>query len=236
LADTINVVKEYHDENKLYVGHFIMNQSSKNFGGTVDSKTLKQYRYVILGHGHNHEMSKENWCQLGSIRYVDFGEDPKIPKVVAVCQGYETDRPKWLWIPLKTPYPMINIELGQNDKIDPTQDPKNVKSSISQAQSTPNLRQFNSIMAITPYLDQLDPKTKVRVIFKDYGLWREFLPLSETYKNKFFKFVEKKDFIMSSNLVIAKQENITLKESLLKFIETNKVPIEIKNILLEELK
>ena len=41
---------------------------------------------------------------------------------------------------------------------------------------------------------------------------------------------------MSSNLVVAKQENITLKESLLKFLETNKIPEEIKNILLEELK
>ncbi len=105
------MVKEYHDENKLFVGHFIMNQSSKNFGGTVDSKTLKQYRYVILGHGHNHEMSRENWCQLGSIRYVDFGEDPNIKKVVAVCQNYESDRPKWIWIPLHSPYPMKNIIL-----------------------------------------------------------------------------------------------------------------------------
>ena len=228
------MVKEYHDENKLFVGHFIMNQSSKNFGGTVDSKTLKQYRYVILGHGHNHEMSRENWCQLGSIRYVDFGEDPKIHKMVAVCQNYESSNPKWLWIPLKTPYPMINIELGQNDKIDPTQMASNPKSSICQAQDSSKTRQFKALSEVLTYLDQLDPKTKVRIIFSNYGLWREFLPLSETYKNKFFKFVEKKDFIMSSNLVQAKQENITLKESLLKFLETNKIPEEIKEILLNE--
>ena len=235
LQDTINVVKEYHDNNKLFVGHFIVNSSSRNFGGTVDLKSLSQYKYVVLGHGHNPEMISPNICQLGSIRYIDFGEDPKLSKIVAICTNYETNHPKWLWIPINSLYPMINIELGQNDKIDPTQMASNSKSSISQAQSTSNSRQFSSIMAITPYLDQLDPKTKVRVIFQDYGLWREFLPLSETYKNKFFKFVEKKDFIMSSNLVVAKQENITLKESLLKFLETNKIPEEIKKILLNEL-
>lgn len=236
LQDTINVVKEYHDENNLFVGHFIVNSSSRNYGGTVDSKTLQQYRYVILGHGHNPEMIKPNICQLGSIRYVDFGEDPKLSKIVAICTNYETNHPQWLWIPINSLYPMVNIELGQNDKITPTQDPKNVKSSILAPINPPNLRQFNNISAIVSYLDQTDPKTKVRVIFRDYGLWREFLPFSETYKKKFFKFVEKKDFIMSSNLVVAKQENITLKESLLKFLETNKVPKEIRKILLEELK
>jgi DNA repair exonuclease SbcCD nuclease subunit len=229
------VVKEYHDENKLFVGHFIVTQS-KNYEGTVDAKTLKQYRYVILGHGHNHEMSRDNWCQLGSIRYVDFGEDQNIKKVVAVCQNYESSNPRWIWIPLKTPYPMINIELGQNDKIDPTQMASNPKSSICQAQDSLKTRQFKALSEVLTYLDQLDPKTKVRIIFSDYSLWREFLPLSETYKNKFFKFVEKKDFIMSSNLVISKTENITLKESLLKFLETNKVPEEIKKILLEEIR
>jgi len=237
LADTINVVKEYHDENKLFVGHFIMNQSTKNYGGTVDFKTLKQYRYVILGHGHNHEISKDNWCQLGSIRYVDFGEDPKIPKVVGICQGYETDRPKWLWIPLNSCYPMVNLNLGKNLDLDPSKMTLNPKSSISQAQSTSNSRQFNDIQSILAYLDQLDSKTKVRVIFSDYSLWREFLPLSETYKSKFSKFIEKKDFLISVNREISiSTETSSLKDSLIKFLETNKIPEEIKQILLEELK
>jgi len=237
LADTINVVKEYHDENKLFVGHFIMNQSSKNFGGTVDSKTLKQYRYVILGHGHNYEMSKENWCQLGSIRYVDFGEDPKIPKVVGICLDYESSNPRWLWIPLNSCYPMVNLNLGKNLDLDPSKTTLNPKSSILQAQSTPNLRQFNEISAIMAYLDQLDPKTKVRIIHKDYNLWRSLLPYSETYKQKFSKFIEKKDFLISANReILQSTETSSLKDSLIKFLETNKVPEEIKKVLLEELK
>jgi DNA repair exonuclease SbcCD nuclease subunit len=231
------VVKEYHDEHKLFVGHFIMNQSSKNFGGTVDSKTLKQYRYVILGHGHNHEMSRDNWCQLGSIRYVDFGEDSNIKKVVAVCQNYDSDRPKWLWILLKTPYSLINIELSKNEVLERSKDTSSQELSISQAQSTSNLRQFKGISDLVSYLDQTDPKTKVRVIFKDYGLWREFLPLSETYKKKFSKWVEKKDFLISANReILVSKETSSLKNSLIKFLESNKVPEEIKKVLLEELK
>jgi len=237
LADTINVVKEYHDENKLFVGHFIMNQSSKNFGGTVDSKTLKQYRYVILGHGHNYEMSKDNWCQLGSIRYIDFGEDPKIKKVVGVCLDYETDRPKWLWIPINSCYPMVNLILQQNLDLEGSKDTSNSKSSISQAQETLNSRQFKALSDLLAYLDKLDPKTKVRVIFSDYSLWREFLPLSETYKQKFNKFIEKKDFLISANIQKPQStETSSLKDSLIKFLETNKVPEEIKQILMEELK
>ena len=80
LADTINVVKEYHDENKLFVGHFIMNQSTKNYGGTVYFKTLKQYRYVILGHGHNHEICKDNWCQLEVLGILILEKTQKLKK------------------------------------------------------------------------------------------------------------------------------------------------------------
>jgi hypothetical protein len=87
------------------------------------------------------------------------------------------------------------------------------------------------------YLDQTDPKTKVRVIFKDYGLWREFLPLSETYKNKFFKFMEKKDFLISANReILQSKETESLQNSLIKWMETNKVPEEIKKILMEEIR
>ena len=235
LKDTITVVKEYHDNNKLFIGHFIVNSASKNFKGTIDAKSLIKYQFVILGHGHNYEMINPNICQLGSIRYVDFGEDPKIPKMIGICEDYEARNPNWKFIPLNSPYSMINIELGQ--KADLGGSSSMVESKIALPRSSDKAKYpiFNDISALLAYLDQIDPKTKVRIIFNDYSLWREFLPLSESYKSKFFKFVEKKDFIMSSNLVVAKQENITLKESLLKFLETNKVPEEIKKILLEEI-
>ena len=128
----------------------------------------------------------------------------------------------------------LDNKMNKKDNLEGSKDTSSQELSISQAQSASNPRQFKGISDLVSYLDQTDPKTKVRVIFKDYNLWREFLSLSESYKSKFSKFVEKKDFIMSSNLVQAKQENITLKESLLKFLETNKIPEEIKEILLNE--
>jgi len=235
LKDNINVVKEYIDDNKLFVGHFIVNQSSKNFGATIDVTTLKQYRYVILGHGHNHEMSTSNWCQLGSIRHVDFGEDQNIHKIVAVCEDYDSLRPRWKFIPLNSPYPMITLELGKKVVLGGSNAIPEPKIIVPRGQDQGKIPVFDSISAITTYLDQLDPKTKVRIIFQDYGIWREFIPLSETYKNKFFKFVEKKDFILTANLQNQTKENISLKESLIKFLDTNKVDESIKKILLGEL-
>jgi DNA repair exonuclease SbcCD nuclease subunit len=236
LKDNILVCKEYTDGNKLFVGHFIMNQSSKNFGGTVDSQTLQQYRYVILGHGHNFELSNSNWCQLGSIRYVDFKDDLTIPKKVGICLGYETDRPEWRFIDLNSPIPMISLELSKNDQNQviandlPT---KNVpKTSSDKANPSSNL----TLSDLLTKLDQLPPKTKVRIVFKDYENYRNFLPYYQKYQDKFVKFVEKKDFVISNNLIVAKSENITLKESLINWLEKNKVDEKIKEILLEELK
>ena len=131
---------------------------------------------------------------------------------------------------------MSGNELHQTSNLEGSKDTPKGEIVAPRGSDKANSPSFYDIQSILAYLEKLDPKTKVRVIFSDYSLWREFLPLSETYKNKFFKFVEKKDFIISSNLVVAKQENITLKESLLKFLETNNVPKEIKKILMEELK
>ena len=243
LKDTINVVKEYHDGNKLFVGHFIVNQSSKNYGGTIDSQTLKQYRYVILGHGHNFELSNSNWCQLGSIRYVDFKDDLTIPKKVGICLGYETDRPEWKFIDLNSPIPMISFNLDKEILLLPQNSQNQV---IANDLSTKNEPKTNSDKANLPLnlalsdllakLDQLDPKTKVRIIFKDYQNWVNFLPYYAKYKEKFIKFCDKKDFIMSSNLLENKQDNLPLKESLIDWMEKNNVDEKIKSILLGEIK
>ena len=236
LTNTINVVKEYQDNNKLFVGHFIINQSSKNYGGIVDSKTLKQFQYVILGHGHNFEIIKPNIIQLSSIRYVDFGEDPKIPKMVGICKDYESPQPNWEFLPLNSPYLMINIELGKNEQIKTVKDPtKSTKDAVTKPQRA-NPSSFLTISDLSVYLDQLNPKTKVRVIFKDYGSYREFLPLSEKYRNKFTVFKDKKEFILNLESASSKKDNVPLKESLINWMEKNKVPDEIKKVLLEEIK
>jgi hypothetical protein len=131
---------------------------------------------------------------------------------------------------------MNDRELHQNSDLKGSNDTPEGKIVAPRGSDKANSPSFNDVQSILAYLDQLDPKTKVRIVFKDYELWREFLPLSDKYKSKFFKFAEKKDFIMSSNLAVDKKENITLKESLINWIEKNNVPEKIKKILLEEIK
>jgi DNA repair exonuclease SbcCD nuclease subunit len=234
LNDKIMTCKEYKDENRLYVGHFIVTQSSKNFGGTVDKNDLRNYKFVVLGHGHNFEIIKPNILQLGSVRFVDFGEDTSIKKKIAICTHYNEQTQKWHFVDLNSYIPMINVNLAQNDvEKDSPEAKKDVLASSgkqSQAQT------YASVKSLCSYLDSLNAKTKVRVIFKDYDLYREFLPVYESYKNKFVLFKDRKDFIMSCNSFIPKLENISLKESAIKFFEVNKVPEAIRRIIMEEFK
>lgn len=134
---------------------------------------------------------------------------------------------------------MKDNNLNKNIENNPILDPHKMASSpnklISEGESTSNLRQNKALSDLLAKLDQLPARTKVRIIFKDYHNYSNFLPYQQKYKDKFVLFKDKKDFIMSSNLVENKKENITLKESLIKFLEINKVPEEIKKILLEEL-
>ena len=253
LNDNITVVKDYHDEGKLYCGHFIINESKENKGslsGTKSKKDLKDYKFVVLGHGHNFEIIKPNVCQLGSCRYVSFGEDENIKKKVAIVLDYGEDKEKWGFVDLLSPYPIVNIEVSLKIESKPsktairdtnsvktadiTVDTNDPKSSISQAQTSQNTAK---IKELCQKLDKLAPLTKVRIIFKDYSLWREFLPFYQTYKEKFIIFRDKKDFIIEDKVITqGKSDTQTVVESLKKYLIANKVEQKIQDILLEELK
>ena len=132
---------------------------------------------------------------------------------------------------------MSGNELHQTSNLEGSKDTPKGEIVAPRGSDKANSPSFNEVSSLLAYLDKLDPKTKVRVIFSDYSLWREFLPLSETYKQKFSKFIEKKDFLISASIEKPQStETSSLKDSLLKFLETNKVPEEIKQILMEELK
>lgn len=261
LSNTITVVKEYYDGNKLFVGHFGLKESKLNkFGATHSVQEFKQFKWVVLGHFHSYERIGKNCVQLGSSRWVDFSEAQDKAKIVLLIENYDTEIPKCSFIALKSPYRMVDIILNSNkdNKLDekdlkitpskPLQDTilgqnqetgkDTIKSQSRQITPTNplNLRQFNEICQLTTFLDKLPEKTKIRIIFKDYHNWVNFLPYYQKYKEKFILFRDKKEFIMSSNLVITKQENIPLKESLIKWMEQNKINEQIKNILLEEIK
>ena len=217
LNNNITVVKEYIDETFLYCGHFILNESKINYGAKLGKKDLEQYKLVYLGHQHTHQIIKPNICHLGSCRWVDFGESQDKAKVVCLIQNYKEKDQKIHFIALKSPYPMVDVHL--HEKV------------VLGASGEEIQGKFEA------YLDKLDPNTKVRVLFHDFQSYTQVIPKLYMYKSKFVQFKEKKEFIISDlALRTPKTETSSLKESLTKYLEDNKIEDSIKQILLEEIK
>lgn len=239
LKSNVLVCKEYVEDNKLFVGHFIVKDSSKNYGGTRTKSELTKYKNVILGHGHNYEVIKPNICQLGSVRFVDFGEDVTLKKKVAICTDFETDKPKWRFIDLNSPISMISLELGQNtlktSKIEAVKGSLPIENSQPPSPGKQIQAQKYDIPSLKAYLDLLTPRNKVRLVFKDYGFWKEFLPYSTIYKEKFFIYKEQKAFVISTVAEVSSKHDISLRQSLLNYLLNTKTPQDIQDILLKEL-
>jgi len=260
LNNTITIVKEYQDENKLFVGHFGLKESKINkFGATHSAQEFKKFRWVILGHFHSFEKINYNCVQLGASRWVDFSEAQDKQKVILLIENYDTETPKCSFIALKSPIPMIefilnsnkdnNLQekdqknnpseplqgtiLGQNQEIG--KDMEKPKQEQIASINPSNSRQNEVLSELLIKLDKLEPKTKVRIVFRDYQNWVNFLPYYSKYKEKFLLLRDKKEFIMDSNLVQTKQNNLPLKESLINWMEQNKINEEIRKILLEEI-
>jgi len=243
--DTITILKEYHDDNHLFCGHFIVKESKKNFGATISKSELK-YKYIFLGHSHSFEIIKPNICQLGSVRFVDFAESEDKQKVVAIIENYGEKEEKVQFIPLKNPYPMIEYILGDNsneinelDKVNentPIKDPIEVKKVVPGASGEQIAPLNDPVGQLIVQLDQTDPKTKIRIIYKNYELWRTFLPFQQKYKEKFVKFIDKKEFIISANSQKREdKETVNLLELLNSWLEKNQIPEAIKKVLKEEI-
>jgi len=232
LNQNITVVKEFEDENYLYIGHFVLKESKYSYGATQSKYQFNKYKYVILEHQHDYETIPKNICHLGSCRRVDFSEDAKLPKKVAICLNYKTKDEKWLFPSLNSPYSLINIELATNSK----------NSDISRDVSEHNNRkenafsyQYHSIAELISCLDKLDRYTKIRVIFNDYVLWREFLPYVDKYKDKFIVFREKKNFIIKLESLTSENKKSSFVDTLKEYLQINNVEEKIKQTLLDEI-
>jgi len=147
LNRNIQIVKEFKDSNKLYVGHFIVSESKLNkFGSTIPKDTLKNYFISVLGHGHIFELIPPNIMQLGSSRFVSFDEAVSKFKMVVLIQNYDV-RPEVREIALKSPIPMKDIVLEpktlilglrsdlRHDTVKLESISNTINSSISQAQN-----------------------------------------------------------------------------------------------------
>jgi len=215
LKETITTVKEYHDEDYLFLGHFGLKESKiNNFGTTHSILDFKKYKYALLGHFHSFEQVGKNCIQLGSCRWINFNESQDKVKVVTLCENYKEKTEKWRIIPLKSPYPMIDLKVS-TAKAGAKSEDKNWQDR----------------------LNSLPKNTKIRLIFNDFKSYSNSINDLEQYMQKFVKFVVKKDFLISNNtLITAKSKDINLKESLMTYLEKNKVNEEIKKILLGEIK
>jgi DNA repair exonuclease SbcCD nuclease subunit len=239
LSHSIRVVKEYKDSDHMYCGHFILKESSKNYGATISKEAFKKYLYVFLGHQHSYEMIKSNCVQLGSCRFVDFAEASDKCKIVALITDYGENTEKAHFLKLISPIPMVQIELSTKPQIDQHNEASNPKELIPEGESALNPGQNRAISELITKLDKLPPKTKVKVKILDFESFRLFLPLVNRYTSKFemFKYdtsfevisansnkslsTETKSFKESFNNWLSKQENLDLKikEILLKEIE-----------------
>jgi len=218
LKENITVVKEYIDDNYLFVGHFIVNESKKNYGGSVPKKTLDKYKYVVLGHGHSYELIPRNICQLGSVRYVDFAEVNDKAKKVLLIENYKEENEKCQFIALNSSYAMRDVIIEQ-------------KVATARSGEKSEEQKWQDV------LNSLSEKTKIRVIFKDFYSYINSINELEQYKSKFVLFQIKKDFAISDiALAGAKSQTINLKDSLLAYLKASKISDEIKSILLEEIK
>jgi DNA repair exonuclease SbcCD nuclease subunit len=223
LKETVSIVKSYSDDGVLFCGHFIVSQSVKNYGGTVNKETLKQYPFVLLGHGHNPELVGHNIVQLGSVRFVDFGEDKTLKKQVALCTDYKGPKQKWSFLPLKAAIPMTDVIIDDS-------------ASKTQSSTAKSLNPC-SIQALCELLDRLSAKTKIRLIFRDYTLWTGYLAIAQKYKEKFVLLAEKKEFVLADIVSASvKNETLSLKDNLISWLEKNNIDDKIRDILLEGVK
>ena len=237
LSDKVTIVKEYKDGNHLYCGHFSIKESSNNYGAKLSKEDFKNYLYVFLGHVHSYQLIKPNIVQLGSSRYVSFDEVEDKAKIVALITDYGTEREKCHFMKLKSPIPMVQLELGKNEISKAQNEAQNPKSSISEGQSASNLRQFNDISAISSYLSNLDPKTKVKVKIMDFESFRQFLPLVNKYSYKFevFKYETNFEVVSVNNQKCKDTETKSFKESFLNWLKNQKIDEKIMQILQKEI-
>jgi len=99
----IEVVDEYIDDNNIYYGHYMTDQSTYEYGThEKKAKDLTKYQLAILGHQHTYQKLERNVLHLGSCRYVNFNEvNDDYKYMMIMLDGLNGQRVK-----LNTPIPM----------------------------------------------------------------------------------------------------------------------------------
>jgi len=240
LSNKVQIVKEYKDGIHLYCGHFSIKESASNYDAKLSKDIFKDYLYVFLGHIHSYELIKPNIVHLGSSRYVSFAEYEDKHKIVALITDYDEEGEKVHFMKLKSPIPMIQLELGINqDKLSISEVDINAQGQDKAKESGilgvnhPILR---SLAEITALLDKTDPNTKVKVKILDFESFRQFLPLCSKYSTKFETFKYQTDFevVSPNNQKGLDKDIISFKESFTSWLKNQKIDPKIMEILQKE--
>jgi DNA repair exonuclease SbcCD nuclease subunit len=236
LSDNVKVVKEFKDGTHLYCGHFSIKESLVNYGAKLSKENFKEYFYVFLGHIHSYYLIKPNIVHLGSCRYVNFEEAKDEQKIVALITDYGTEKENTHFLKLKSPIPMVQLELGQNTLLGGSKATSEAPIVVPESSSKANLPSFNSISAISAYLDKIDPNTKIKVKIMDFESFREFLPLVNRYSSKFHLFKYQTEFtvIPDNTQKGVLNETTSFKESFTKWLDQQNIDQKIKDILQKE--
>lgn len=253
LSDNVQIVKELKINNHLYCGHYTLKESKSGYGAKLSKEDLKNYLYVFLGHQHSYQIIKPNICHLGSCRWVDFAEASDKHKIIAIISDYNTDKENVHFIGLKSPIPMIQLELGQksnqitskiaqNSPVEPLsseqgKDTINQNKSISEGENPSNNRIFNDVCQLISYLNSISDKTKVKIVIKDFENYRNLLPKIGFYQSKFATFKVSTDFEVVSvcSEKDTQSEMTTFRESFKDYLENNKIDDKVKEILQKEI-
>ena len=248
LSDNIRIVKEYKDQNHLFCGHFSIKESSKNYDAKLSKEDFKNYLYVFLGHIHSYSLIKPNIVHLGSCRYINFDEAEDKQKIVALITDYGIETEKVHFLKLKSPISMIQLELGENPsnlvKNSPLEtlsseigkDTELNKSKEISPINPPNTRQKLSLSELINFLNNLNDKTKVKIVIKDFENYRNFLSKIGLYQQKFMTFKVETDFeVISDNTQKCQSTEIkSFKESFSNWLRNQKIDSKITEILQKE--
>jgi len=241
LSNNVQIVKEYKDSNHLYCGHFSIKESKNNYDAKLSKEAFKDYLYVFLGHIHSYQLIPKNIVHLGSCRYVDFAEAEDKAKIVALITDYGTEAEKCHFMKLKIPISMIQLELSKEGSKNPILNPHNETLKVESPKIAPinplDSRQFNTISAISFFLDKIDPNTKVKVKILDFESFRQFLPLCSKYSTKFatFKYDTSFEVISANSEKHLSTETKSFKELFKNWLELQKIDNKIREILQKEI-
>jgi DNA repair exonuclease SbcCD nuclease subunit len=249
LNEMVTVVKEFKNQNHLFCGHFSIKESTKNYDAKFSKELFKDYLYVFLGHIHSYSLIKPNIVHLGSCRYISFDEVEDKQKIVALITDYGSEKEKVHFMKLKSPIPMMQIELGLKDlKNSPKEaisdtildknkemDKDTLKPKSKQIACI-NPSNSYSFEVVCQLLDKTDPKTKVKVKILDFESFRQFLPLCHKYSTKFetFKYETSFEVVSANNQKDTQAEMISFKESFINWLKNQKIDPKIAEILRKE--